>query len=687
MHILGLMSGTSLDGIDACLIEVTGVGDRLQVRFLGGRTLPFPPGLREAIMQQLDPATSRVDALAALNVALGEAFADAAIACCDALGFPLAALDAIGSHGQTLWHQPHGPHPASLQLGEPAVIAARTGVTTVGNFRAADVAAGGQGAPLVPYVDHVLFGGRGRAIALQNLGGIGNVTYLPGAPDPAGILAFDTGPGNMVIDGLAQALMGAPYDEDGRGAAAGRVNADWLAALLADPYLAAPPPKSTGREAYGAPRVAALLAEGRARGLSAQDMLATATAWTAATIADQYGRFLPQFPEAVYVSGGGARNATLMAQLAARLPCPVRPLAELGVDPDFKEALAFAVLAHQTLVGQPNVLARTTGARRAQVLGQISPGANFARVILKAQPPAEHTTEAVNPASRGLDTLPVLEAARVMHAQDYDAVRALAPALPAIAALVERVAACLRAGGRLFYVGAGTSGRLGVLDASECPPTFSVPPEWVQGVIAGGDRALREAVEGAEDDADAGAGDLAARGCGPLDVVVGVSANGGAPYVRGALAYARAQGAFTALLTCNPPPAATPFDLAVVLNVGPEVLSGSTRLKAGTATKLALNMVSTLAMVRLGKVHDNLMVDLRVSNHKLQARACRLVQRLTGLEPDAAAALLARADGRVKRAVVMHALGVEADEAARRLAESDGFLRPWLEKVAPPISP
>jgi N-acetylmuramic acid 6-phosphate etherase len=224
-----------------------------------------------------------------------------------------------------------------------------------------------------------------------------------------------------------------------------------------------------------------------------------------------------------------------------------------------------------------------------------------------------------------------------------------------------------------------------VLDASECPPTFSADPEQVQGVIAGGDRALRDAVEGAEDDADAGRDDLRARGVRAGDVVVGVSANGGAPYVRGALAAARAAGAVTAMVTCNPlrPDAFVP-DHVVLLPTGPELVAGSTRLKAGTATKLALNMLSTLTMVALGKVHDNLMVDVRISNRKLKLRAERLVARLTGASEAEAAALLQGAGGRVKVAAVMHHRGVDAARAEALLASSGGFLRPWIERQEEP---
>jgi N-acetylmuramic acid 6-phosphate etherase len=682
MLIVGLMSGTSLDGIDACLAEVHGVGDRLRVTVRHFLTAPLPPELRARLLAQLNPDTSRLDALAALNVELAEVFAAAAIACCEAAGLSLSELDAIGSHGQTMWHAPSGKWPSTLQLGEPVVIAARTGVTTVGNFRPADVALGGQGAPLVPYVDTVLFGRRGHAVALQNLGGIGNVTYMRGDGTAEGLIAFDTGPGNMVIDAMAAYATGGAqtYDLDGRLAASGRVDAELLAALLAeDDFLAAPPPKSTGRERYGAAFSEALWARGQARGLSGADMVATATAWTAATVADQYQRFLPPVAE-VLVSGGGARNPALMAELAERLaPVPVRDLSATGVDPDAKEALAFAILAHQTLVGQPNVLIQATGAREPWVLGQIAPGRNFRRVVLAAGAMPAAATEAVNPLSTGLDMLSPAEAVAVMHAQDYDAVRAVGMAQADIARAVSAIAEAFRAGGRLFYVGAGTSGRLGVLDASECPPTFSSPPDQVQGLIAGGDHALRHPVEGAEDDAEAGAAAIRERAVGPRDVVVGISANGGAPYVRGALEAARAAGATTSLLTCNPlAPGAFEPDIAIVMPVGPEIVAGSTRLKAGTATKLALNMLSTLSMVRIGKVHDNLMVDVTISNRKLAVRARRLVERLTGLGPDAAETLLASAAGRVKVAVVMHHQAVGAEDARRKLEESHGVLRAWL---------
>lgn len=689
MRVVGLMSGTSLDGIDACLVDIHGVGRQLRHTVCHFLTLPWPAGLRERLAIALTLGPTTLAEVGALHVALGEAFAEAVDAVCAAADVPLASVDLVGSHGQTLFHHPEGREPVTLQLGDATVIAARTGLTTVSDFRAADVALGGQGAPLVPYADRLLYVGRERPLALQNLGGIGNVTYL-GVDDA--LLAFDTGPGNRVIDGLVERLTDGreTMDAGGRRAARGRVDDALVAAwLAADAYLDRRPPKSTGREHYDAAFIDARLAEARAAGLSDDDVIATATAWTAATVADQYARFLPAPPREVIVAGGGARNATLMTMLARALaPARMIDSRDAGVDPDAKEALAFALLAYQCVMGEPNSEPAATGARASCVLGRITPGRNFARALLRPQPPSANVvaTETINPDSVGLDALATRDMVALMHAQDFQAVLAVSDeAQAAIAATIDTLADRLRRGGRLLYVGAGTSGRLGVLDASECPPTFSTPPELVQGLIAGGDRALREPVEGAEDDAEAGARDLQARGLAALDVVVGLSANGGAPYVQGALAAARAAGAATALVTCNPlRPGLFVPDHLIVVPVGSEILSGSTRLKSGTATKLVLNMLTTLTMARLGKVHDNLMVDLTISNRKLRARAARLVMRLTGLEEEAASALLDAASGNVKRAAVMHHTGADPAGAAERLEASHGHLRPWLTSTPSP---
>jgi N-acetylmuramic acid 6-phosphate etherase len=286
-------------------------------------------------------------------------------------------------------------------------------------------------------------------------------------------------------------------------------------------------------------------------------------------------------------------------------------------------------------------------------------------------------TERANPASARLDELPVADAFDVMNAEDARVPAAVAAAKPAIVRAIELVAERLARGGRLVYVGAGTSGRLGVLDASECPPTFQTPRELVQGVIAGGDAALTRAVEGAEDARADGGAAVAARAIGPLDVVFGIAAGGTTPFVHGAIAEARARGAATVFLACVPrEQAPDEADVSIRVLTGPEVLAGSTRLKAGTATKLVLNMVTTLAMSRLGKVHGNLMVDVDTrANAKLRERGIALVARIASLERARAAALLDAAGGEVKLACVMGLHGVDAAEARRRLAAAGGFLR------------
>jgi N-acetylmuramic acid 6-phosphate etherase len=283
--------------------------------------------------------------------------------------------------------------------------------------------------------------------------------------------------------------------------------------------------------------------------------------------------------------------------------------------------------------------------------------------------------------SVALDVLSIEEALGVMNEQDAVAVRAVAEARPQVARGVEIVAKALAAGGRLIYFGAGTSGRMGVLDAVECPPTFRTDPRQVQGVIAGGEGAMFQAVEGAEDSFAGGEAAVEERQLGPSDVAVGIAAGGTTPFVHGVLRRARARGAGTIFLCCvEPMPGEPEADLVIRLLTGPEVLTGSTRLKAGTATKLALNQLTTLAMVQLGKVYENLMVDLRATNQKLWDRAGRIVATLTDLDRQASLELLRRADGRVKVAVLMHRKNLTAEKAVDLLAKCGGFLRRALEK-------
>jgi N-acetylmuramic acid 6-phosphate etherase len=289
-------------------------------------------------------------------------------------------------------------------------------------------------------------------------------------------------------------------------------------------------------------------------------------------------------------------------------------------------------------------------------------------------------SEGRNPRSSEIDTLPVLEMLRLINDEDKRVAAAVEAVLPQVAEAVERIAEALRNGGRLIYCGAGTSGRLGHLDASECPPTFGVPAGTVVALMAGGDAALTQALEGAEDSAELGAADLAGIVLTNSDIVVGVAASGRTPYVLGALEFARRAGAVTIALTCNPDsPAAELADLSIAPVVGPEVLTGSTRLKAGTAQKLVLNMLSTGAMIQLGRTFGNLMVDLQASNAKLAARAERIVAEATGCSAARAADVLNEAGGSVKLSILMELAGIGRDDARVLLDKADGVLRKALD--------
>jgi N-acetylmuramic acid 6-phosphate etherase len=296
-------------------------------------------------------------------------------------------------------------------------------------------------------------------------------------------------------------------------------------------------------------------------------------------------------------------------------------------------------------------------------------------------------TERRNPRSATIDTASALEIVDLIGAEDASVPGAVARAREEIARAIDLIEAAFRAGGRLLYVGAGTSGRLGVLDAAECPPTFGTPPEMVVGLIAGGLPALVRSIEGAEDDVNAGIGEMDARRVGARDVVVGIAASGTTPFVRAALSRAQTLGAGTVLVSCSEPPALLKetCDVCITVLVGPEIVTGSTRMKAGTATKLVLNTLTTAAMIRLGKIYGNLMVDLRAWNDKLVDRSERIVMETTGLDRARARAVIEGAEGHVKRAIVMARRGVGPDEADRLLAEQGGRLRAVVGDP-PPVS-
>jgi anhydro-N-acetylmuramic acid kinase len=368
--VVGVCSGNSADGIDVAVCRIRGAGETASVTVLAFETVPFERALARRIFALAEANASE---LCELDVLLGEAFGDAVVAVAARAGLRPEAIDLVGSHGQTAAHQPRsgGCHGATLQIGEAANIAERVGAAVVCDFRVRDVAAGGEGAPLVPLVDALLFRAPGRTRALQNLGGIANVTVLPA--DGSSAFAFDNGPGNMTLDAVARAASrGAEvFDRDGERAARGRVDEALLAELCAHPFLKRPPPKSTGRETFGRAFVGPLLDRYQD---CLDDLLATLTLFTAQAIATSYGTFVaPRAPvDEVYLSGGGVHNRTLLSHLARLLaPVPVRSLADLGFDPDAKEAVAFAVLANETLFGHPGNVPAATGAAGPRVLGKI----------------------------------------------------------------------------------------------------------------------------------------------------------------------------------------------------------------------------------------------------------------------------------------------------------------------------
>lgn len=376
--VAGLMSGTSLDGVDAVVARLAGSGRGLRIEPLAFVSAPYPDDLRALLLRNSTPETSSVYDLSQLNVRLAHVYAAAVREAMAEAGQPLDALDLVGSHGQTVHHVPEAADCAgvattsTLQIGDPSVLANLLGVPVVGDFRVADMALGGQGAPLVPYFDYVSFADPDETRGLLNLGGIANLTVLPRGGAPNTVYAFDTGPANMIIDLLARRLFDHPYDADGALAASGRLDHALLDHLLTDPYFEQPPPKSTGRERFGHAFADRIILRGST--LSPTDLLATATMLTAASIHNAYTRFIEDnHPlDVLIASGGGRHNRFLMAALAERFaPIPVRPIDDYGVDPDAKEALCFAVLAHETLNGVPTNLPSVTGASRATVLGKI----------------------------------------------------------------------------------------------------------------------------------------------------------------------------------------------------------------------------------------------------------------------------------------------------------------------------
>jgi len=361
MRIAGIMSGTSLDGIDVAIVDVS----KKRVRTIAWMTTPYPAATRTRIL-----SLRSAQDVSRLNFELGELYSRAVLATCREHEIPIESVELAGCHGQTIYHEGSSDTANTLQIGEASVIAERLGVPVVSDFRTRDIAAGGQGAPLVPFVDYLLFRSKTISRVSLNIGGIANITVLPADAELDQVIAFDTGPGNMAIDQLVEKLSKGKrrFDRHGAIAAKGHVRRELLDSLLDDPYFSAKPPKTAGREQYGEAFIAELLATG----FPPQDLIATATAFTAAAIALGVTRFAPDAEELI-AAGGGTHNRQLMAQIAAFLPgVRLTTSAEYGIHPDAKEAVAFAILAHRTWRRKPGNLPSATGARQAVVLGKVT---------------------------------------------------------------------------------------------------------------------------------------------------------------------------------------------------------------------------------------------------------------------------------------------------------------------------
>ena len=381
MIVAGIMSGTSADGIDVAVVRIAAAKPRPQLTLLAHEGFAFPIELRHKVLAAMNAASTSTPELARLNWRLGLAYAEAVLA---TVKRHKIELDLVGCHGQTLYHQPRAAMYAgrrfacTWQAGEAAAIAAAIGVPVVSDFRPADMLAGGQGAPLVPLLDYVLFADSKRGRVLQNIGGIANLTAIPAGASPQNVIAFDTGPGNMVMDALAQELFGKAFDRNGALAAEGAVLSPVLAAALRNPYFQLKPPRTAGREQFGREYAAKFLAACKRHSAKPEDALATAAALTAETVAGSYRRYVHRKMKGgvdYIVSGGGARNHTLMAMLARRLEplgCELAASEQFGMPVEAKEAAAFALLAWQTWHRLPGNVPAATGAARAAILGQVT---------------------------------------------------------------------------------------------------------------------------------------------------------------------------------------------------------------------------------------------------------------------------------------------------------------------------
>ncbi|MBR7552623.1 anhydro-N-acetylmuramic acid kinase [Allobacillus sp. GCM10007491] len=379
---IGLMSGTSLDGIDAVLCRVNGTGFETELEVLHAYSVAYTDDEKQKIMALCDEHTARVDDITAMNFYLAEKFSEAVLQLIEQSDYSLTDIDFVSSHGQTIYHLPDEGSTkfqpkSTLQIGDISVISERTGLPVVGDFRTADMAAGGQGAPLVSFLDYVFFKDEKKSRALQNIGGIGNVTYL-GRGDDQQLTSFDTGPGNMVIDEVVYRLSEKTltYDKNGQWAAKGQENSQFVEELMDHEYFSRKPPKTTGREVFGKAYVDGVMKRAKELDLSADDLVASVTAWTAKTIAKSYKDFILSANkplDEVIVSGGGGHNETLLRYLQEYLPDQrVTTIDEFGISSDAKEAAAFVLFGYHFLLGETNTISEFTNADHEVIMGKLS---------------------------------------------------------------------------------------------------------------------------------------------------------------------------------------------------------------------------------------------------------------------------------------------------------------------------
>ncbi|MBU5483254.1 anhydro-N-acetylmuramic acid kinase [Clostridium sp. MSJ-11] len=371
--VVGLMSGTSLDGIDCALVKIEGNGINTKIKPIYFHNLPMPDEIRREILQCCSIESSNVEKICRLNFKLGELFAHTVISLCNKNKIELSHIDLIGSHGQTIYHIPQN---STLQIGELCVIAERTNIPVVGDFRVRDVAAGGHGAPLVPYTEYLLYRSENKTRILQNIGGIGNATILPKNSTLDQVIAFDTGPGNMIIDRVVLELTNGEksFDKDGTIAGKGKVHKKLLDEMMNHPYMKTLPPKTTGREVFGVDYAKSLLDKCSSMNLCKEDIVATVTAFTVESIAYHYEKYVfnKYHVDEVIIGGGGSYNNTLISMLEQRLPMISIKIQEaFGYSSDAKEAIAFAVLANETIHGNYNNVPSVTGAKHPVVMGKI----------------------------------------------------------------------------------------------------------------------------------------------------------------------------------------------------------------------------------------------------------------------------------------------------------------------------